>query len=156
MSFKFLDKAIEFAHEVHKNEKDKGGNPYILHPLAVSDMLEDPIDKAIAVLHDVVESDPTSMKKLEDMNAPVEVLDAIKLLTRNLEDSYMDYILKLAESRNIRAIRVKLADISHNTSEERMRNIVNVSLDKAKSLEKRYNKAKGVLEPLYIELISEE
>lgn len=148
----FLEKAIELAHEIHKHEIDKAGKPYMLHPLAVCNSLEDEIDKAIGVLHDTAESNSDAFKMLEDINAPEEVIEAVRLLTRDLNDTYKEYIIKLAESRNIRAIRVKLKDIEHNTSDERM---LHLPADKSKSLMKRYNAAKEILVPVYNELVAD-
>lgn len=101
----FLNKAILFAHEIHK---------------------------IIAVLHDTIETEQSALGTLIDM----------------------EYIQKIAESRNIRAIRVKLADLNHNSSEERMKNITDEA--KAKSLMKRYTKAKEILVPLYEEISKEK
>lgn len=148
----FLEKAIELAHYIHKDEVDKAGKPYILHPLAVSELLDDDIDKAIGVLHDTIESNPEALNMLKDINAPEEVIEALKLLTRDLNDTYKEYIFNLADSRNIRAIKVKLADISHNTSPERMDHLPEKT---SKSLKKRYSEAKAILEPVLDKLVSE-
>lgn len=143
----FLDIAIKIAHLVHSDEVDKGGNPYILHPVAVmeSSLLQTDEEKAVAVLHDVIESKPNSIKYLESTRMPTVVIDAVKLLTRDLNDTYQEYINKIASSGNIIAIKVKLADLYHNTSEER---VANLDPKKAEQLMKRYSRAKEILEPL--------
>lgn len=143
----FLDLAIKIAHLVHSDEVDKGGNPYILHPIAVmnSSLLQTDEEKAVAVLHDVVESSPNSIKYLESLRMPNVVIEAVILLTRDLNDTYQEYISKIASSGNIIAIKVKLADLYHNTSEER---VANLTPQKAEQLAKRYSKAKEILEPL--------
>lgn len=50
-----LERAIEIAVSVHKGVLDKGGNPYILHPLRVMMSLQTTDEKLVGVLHDVVE-----------------------------------------------------------------------------------------------------
>ncbi len=50
-----LQKAISIAVEAHKGQTDKGGSPYILHPLRVMMSLETEEEMIVGVLHDVVE-----------------------------------------------------------------------------------------------------
>jgi len=50
-----LEKAIKIAVEAHTGQVDKGGNPYILHPLRVMLSLETEEERIVGVLHDVVE-----------------------------------------------------------------------------------------------------
>ena len=50
-----LEKAIKIAVEAHTGQLDKGGNPYILHPLRVMLSLETEEERIVGVLHDVVE-----------------------------------------------------------------------------------------------------
>ena len=50
-----LEKAIKIAAEAHTGQVDKGGNPYILHPLRVMLSLNTEEERVVGVLHDVVE-----------------------------------------------------------------------------------------------------
>ena len=50
-----LEKAIKIAVEAHTGQVDKGGNPYILHPLRVMLSIETEEERIVGVLHDVVE-----------------------------------------------------------------------------------------------------
>ena len=50
-----LAKAIEIAASAHSTQKDKGGSPYILHPIRVMMSLNTEEEKIVGVLHDVVE-----------------------------------------------------------------------------------------------------
>jgi (p)ppGpp synthase/HD superfamily hydrolase len=53
-----LEHAIHIATEAHRDQLDKAGEPYILHPMRVmEDMISDD-EKIVAVLHDVVEKNP--------------------------------------------------------------------------------------------------
>ena len=147
----FLDNAIKIAHLIHKTETDKLGKPYILHPLQVmnSPLLKTDEEKAVGVLHDTVESNPNAIILLRVMRIPEVVIEAVQLLTRDLNDTYSEYINKIAASGNIIAIKVKLADLEHNTSEKRM---AALDLVKTNQLRKRYDKAKSVLKPLIKEI----
>lgn len=140
----YLDLAIKIAKEVHKHEVDKIGQPYILHPIFVmnSPTLKTDTEKSVAVLHDVLESDPSAELYLKSVRMPQEVMDALYLLTRDKKDTYGEYIEKIAKSKNLIAIKVKLADLEHNSSEDRMKNL---SKEKAASLLPRYKKATVVL-----------
>ncbi len=142
-----LDNAIKIATLVHEKEIDKAGKPYILHPLSVmkSPILETDKEKSVGVLHDVLESEPTSIRLLLSMRMPEDVIEAVKILTRDSSDTYAEYINKIANSGNLTAIKVKLADLNHNSSEERM---IVLKPEKASQLNKRYSKAKSILEPL--------
>lgn len=50
-----LEKALEIALKAHRGQVDKGGKPYILHPLAVMMRMETEEEQIVALLHDVVE-----------------------------------------------------------------------------------------------------
>ena len=50
-----LEKAIKIAVTAHFGAKDRGGKPYILHPLNVMMRVEKEDEKIVAILHDVVE-----------------------------------------------------------------------------------------------------
>ncbi len=50
-----IEKALQIAAQAHEGQKDKDGQPYILHPLRVMNAVEDKTAKIVAVLHDVIE-----------------------------------------------------------------------------------------------------
>ena len=50
-----IEKALQIAARAHEGQKDKDGQPYILHPLRVMNAVEDEPVKVVAVLHDVIE-----------------------------------------------------------------------------------------------------
>ncbi len=57
--------AIEIAVRAHGGQVDKGGQPYILHPLRLMFAVDGPIAQQAAVLHDVVEDTPTTFEDIE-------------------------------------------------------------------------------------------
>lgn len=99
-----LAKAIQIASEAHLNQIDKGGKPYILHPLWVMDKVrhlgEDYM--VVAVLHDVIEDTNWTLDNLRIVlsacdNYTDNIITALSLLTKVLEDQdYMNYIRNIS------------------------------------------------------------
>ena len=79
-----LERAIEIAARAHAGAVDKGGAPYILHPLRV--MLAQASDEAriVAVLHDVVEDCDVTIDDLRVEGFTQTVLDGILSVTKRL------------------------------------------------------------------------
>lgn len=137
-----LDHAIWLATEIHYGQYDKGGNPYILHPLHLMNQLLFDIELAIiAVLHDVIEDSNgrITLEMLRDYGYSERVLIALDLLTHNPEDDYLTvYIVAIAG--NYDTIRVKRKDLEHNSDITRMKNKDELSYKDIERLVK-YHKA---------------
>src|SRR5438132_11595481 len=95
-----LEDAIALAVKTHRGQKDKTGEPYILHPLRV--MFRLPWDapdaaKIAAILHDVVEDSDgnVTLAHLRELGYPEEVIDAVRLLSRRPSDTYEQFIERL-------------------------------------------------------------
>ena len=104
-----LEKAIATAVEAHMGQGDKGGSPYILHPLRLLAKFRDPTLQLIAILHDVVEDSPVTLQNLLDEGFSQTVVDAVDALTRRPEEPYEHLIARAAE--NDLAKQIKLADL---------------------------------------------
>ncbi len=116
-----LEDAIELAVEAHRGQKDKYGEPYILHPLRVMFRLGWDAREAAriaAVLHDVVEDTHVKLPELRRRGYSAEVLAAVELLTRRPEDSYEQFIERVLP--NPLARRVKRADLEDNMELRRL------------------------------------
>lgn len=115
--------AIKIAAEGHLNQKDKGGNPYILHPLKVMHYLksDDFQLMAIAALHDVVEDTDVTAADLVMMGFSNRVVCAVVLLTKTPNQTPEEYFNGIAS--NYDAIRVKLADLRHNSDVRRLKGL---------------------------------
>ena len=126
---KIIDRAFSLANECHGDQKRKSGEPYIIHPIAVCDILVDlGMDYqslVAALLHDVVEDTSYTIEQLtDDFGEEVALLvDGVTKLGRvqlnsseNKEEQQAENIRKmlLAMSKDIRVIIVKLADRVHN------------------------------------------
>jgi (p)ppGpp synthase/HD superfamily hydrolase len=121
-----LGEAIKLASRHHEGQLDKGGQPYILHPLAVMfKLIEAGITNEtylkVAVLHDVAE-DTTMIEQIDKWHKwhtlTAEEKEALDLLNHkadpmvgDLED-YQNYINAI--SNNEIATKVKIADLRHN------------------------------------------
>ncbi len=113
-----LEKAISIALAAHKGQVDKGGCPYILHPLRVMLSVETLNAKIVAVLHDVVEDSDITIDELRLAGFNEAILDAVQLLTRENEVSYEDYIKNMKS--NSLAVSVKKADLNDNMNVARL------------------------------------
>ncbi len=141
---KQLALAIKIASEVHVNQFDKGGKPYILHPLYVmQQVLFDTELAAIAVLHDVIEDGQgeATLEKLRSMGFSERVLVALDLLTHKEGQDYLESYIPLI-CTNYDAIRVKRKDLEHNSNITRLKGVREKDF---KRLEK-YHKAFSMLE----------
>ncbi len=108
-----LNKAIKIAIDAHEGQFDKGGKPYILHPLKIMAEFKDEELMIIGVLHDVVEDSDWTIAKLKVEGFSYRVLDAVDLLTKKPGDDYFkDYLYKVC--LNSDALKVKIADMEHN------------------------------------------
>lgn len=106
-----FDTALQIATNAHVRQLDKGGLPYILHPLHVASFFEDEL-KIIAILHDVVEDSDVTMADLEGYGFSDRVLRGVYCLTKRHGEGYEEYINRVA--KNPDAISVKLRDLEHN------------------------------------------
>lgn len=114
----YIGKALQIAWEAHFGQKDKGGRPYIRHPLSVAGRMDTEYEIITALLHDVAEDTEVSLEDLRNMGFPEEILKALSLLTHDPEEDYMDYIRRIRSNELAR--RVKLADLWHNSQAERL------------------------------------
>ena len=123
---KALSKAYDFALKAHKNQKRDSGDPYLIHPVAVADILSDlKLDSATiatGLLHDTIEDTKTTYGTVEKEFGK-EVADLVEGVTKisrlegkAIENSKAENFRKLilATSKDIRVLLVKIADRLHN------------------------------------------
>ncbi|MCL2178491.1 MAG: HD domain-containing protein [Proteobacteria bacterium] len=104
--------AREIATKAHEGQLDKGGNPYIEHPIAVADSLERIEHKIIALLHDVLEDTALTKDDLKNDGFPDNIIESICVLTKKDSVSYEKYLFHIKSDPD--ACHVKIADIKHN------------------------------------------
>lgn len=134
-------KAIQICFEIHKDQKDKGGLPYVLHPFHLAEQMDDEYSTCVALLHDTVEDsdDPTKTFEFIANEFPLDVIATISLLTHKKGVPYMEYIEKIKSDPL--ATKVKLADLKHNSDLSRL----NVVTEKDEKRAEKYKKAITVL-----------
>ena len=121
-----IDQAVSYANEKHKVQKRKDGSPYIIHPLAVAQIVaEMGLDQDAvlgALLHDCIEDTDASHEDIEKLfGATVaELVEGVTKLTRanfsTSEQEQMENLRKMfmAMSKDIRVVLIKIADRLHN------------------------------------------
>ena len=109
--------ALRFAEDAHEGQLDEDGLPVICHPIEVASMLDDPFEKALAYLHDVVEDTKFTVEDIRNAFGN-EVADRIRLLTHYEGDDYVDDYLWCIADDPI-ATKVKIADLTHNLERDR-------------------------------------
>ena len=131
-------KAMNLAYHAHHGQFDKGGVPYIFHPIHLAEEMDDEISTCVALLHDTVEDTAVT---LEDLAAqfPAEVVNAVRLLTHGEDVDYFDYVRAIRQ--NPIAVKVKLADLRHNGDPKRICNQGNQERRREK-----YAAARAILE----------
>ena len=113
-----LQRALEIAVESHKNQKQKDGTPYALHPIRLSMSLHTEEEKIVAMLHDVVEDTDWTFEDLERQGFSENVMVALRLLTHADGSPYEEYVERLAS--NPLAKSVKIADLTDNMDFKRI------------------------------------
>ncbi len=115
----FLEKAIEIAVDGHKGQKDKFGNPYILHPLRVMFALRRNEEKIVGVLHDVVEDTKYTIEDLRKTGFSDDILAALDCVTNRKSENYDEFIKRVMTNKI--AIKVKIADLEDNMDVKRIK-----------------------------------
>lgn len=122
--------AKSIATDAHAGQFDKVGEPYITHPIAVSELLESvptflactgkqrDILRQAALLHDVIEDTSVTAKDLLDGGMDEDVVAIVLTLTHTHSETRETYIERVSQHPLARI--VKIADIAHNTSPERL------------------------------------
>lgn len=136
------EKAFELVEKLFEKKLDKGGSPYINHLIKVASKVKCEKEKTIALLHDVIEDTDVSAEDLINLGFPKDIVDSVVIVTRKDDETYSDFIERIANSNDLSAIRVKVADLEDNMDLSR---IANHSEDDIKRVEKRYKPAYALL-----------
>ncbi len=107
-----FDHAIKIAVNAHQNQRDRYGQPYILHPIRLMQKVSSLPEKICAILHDVVEDSDWTLKNLKEEGFPPQIIRALDCLSKREGEAYQDYVRRAAQ--NPIARQVKLADLEDN------------------------------------------
>ena len=125
-NYELIDRAYQFANQMHGDQRRASGIPYILHPTTVACILcelgMDSESIAAALLHDVVEDTPVTLEEVtKKFGSEIAILiDGVTKLGKipysSREEQQAENIRKMliAMSNDIRVIIIKLADRLHN------------------------------------------
>lgn len=109
--------ASKIAYKAHEGQVDKAGVPYIFHPIHIAEQMDTEESCIVALLHDVVEDSDITIDYLSKYFSE-EVMAALKILTKNENDDYVEYIKRV--KTNKLATKVKLKDLKHNSDLTRL------------------------------------
>ena len=121
-----INKAVDYASTKHQAQKRKDGSPYIIHPLAVAQIVAEmglDCDAVLgALLHDCIEDTDASHEDIERIfgSTVAELVEGVTKLTRanfsSSEQAQMENLRKMfmAMSKDIRVVLIKIADRLHN------------------------------------------
>ena len=172
-----LSKAYNFAIEAHKNQKRVSGSPYVVHPIAVADILAElKLDSATIItglLHDTIEDTKTTYnvvlkefgKEVADLVDGVTKISALEEKAADNSQAENFRKLILATSKDIRVLLVKLADRLHNmrtidafTSEDKKKRIAKETMEIYAPLAERMgmNLIRDELEDLSFSVLNKE
>ena len=112
------NKALKLMCEKHRNQRDRSGLPYILHPFHVAEQMDDEESTVVALLHDIVEDTNTTFEDLKETGFSERVISALRLMTREEGVDYYDYVKEIGKDPLAR--KVKIADLEHNMQLERL------------------------------------
>ncbi len=172
-----LSKAYNFAVKVHKDQKRQSGDPYVIHPVAVANILTelklDSATIATGLLHDTIEDTYATYKTIEEQFGK-EVADLVDGVTKisvfenqAISNSKAENFRKLilATSKDIRVLLVKLADRLHNMrtlkaidKEEKRKRIAKETMEIYAPLADRMgmNRIRDELEDLSFDILNPE
>lgn len=129
-------KAMLFAYRVHEGQLDKGGLPYIFHPLAVAEMMgDDEVAVVVALLHDVIEDTSTTPHDLLSAGFSEDIVSSIVAISREPGEQYKTYLERVKKDDVAR--KVKLGDLKHNSDFGRLHEVDKEAI----SLHSRYQKS---------------
>lgn len=107
---------------MHDGQYDKGGEPYILHPLRIMLKCKTEDERVVAVLHDVVEDTEVSLDSLRKCKFFSDsIIEAIDCLTRRKNEAYDDFIDRV--KTNQLATKIKILDLQDNMDVSRLKEV---------------------------------
>lgn len=141
-----LGKMLVLATTAHAGQFDKAGKPYILHPLAVMNILnsDDEELQCIALGHDIIEDTKTTYQDLRDAGMTERVIDGIRILTKHPGQTLDEYKELVFASQD--AMLVKKADLTHNSDIRRLKGVTEKDIQRMAKYHRFYIELSARLE----------
>jgi len=134
-----LAKAIMLAAKYHEGQEDKGGNPYVFHPIRLMLKAVTEEEQIVAVLHDTIEDTDLTLDDLRNEGFSERIVEAVDTLSKRKKEPYEDFIVRIKQ--NPLARRVKVYDLQDNMNLSRIKK----PSEKDKKRLEKYSKALDVL-----------
>ena len=129
-----VDLALSIARKAHEGQLDKAGVDYIEHPIYVASQVDTEEEKAVALLHDVIEDSLVSAEELLQAGLPETVVTAVQILSKKKGQDYQTY-LENVKSNPLASV-VKLADLKHNSDLSRLSSVTDKDLERFEKYKK--------------------
>ena len=141
-----LAKMLVIATNAHAGQFDRGGMPYILHPLKVMHYLKTDDEElmCIALGHDVIEDTPTTYSELLKEGFTVRIIEGIRALTKVLGETLDEYKEKVFANKD--SMRVKMSDLRHNTDIRRLKGVTEKDISRMAKYHLFYMELKAKIE----------
>ena len=139
-----VKRAILLASDAHRGQYDKGGLPYITHPLHVADQMKTEDECVVALLHDVMEDTGLTEFNLKEWGISDRQIAALKLLCHDESVPYLEYIQRIRIDPI--ATAVKIEDLKHNSDLTRLNSVTQEDLERVE----KYKKALRILQAIDI------
>lgn len=141
-----LDRAVRIAVKAHKQQTDRNGAAYILHPLRVMAMGRTDEERITGILHDVVEDTAWTFDDLRKEGFSEAIVAALDCVTKRDGEDYDAFVGRTRT--NPLAIRVKLNDLTDNMDIRRMEIVQEKDVKRLNKYLKAYKLLTGDLENL--------
>ena len=129
-----VDLALSIARKAHEGQLDKAGVDYIEHPIYVASRVDTEEEKAVALLHDVIEDSSVTAEELLNAGLPETVVTAIQILSKKKGQDYQTYLENVKSNPLARVI--KLADLKHNSDLSRLSSVTDKDLERLEKYKK--------------------
>lgn len=141
-----LSRMLKLVTERHDGQFDKGGMPYVLHVLKVMHYLksDDEELQCIALGHDVIEDTNTTYAELRELDMTDRIIQGIDKLTKRPGETLDEYKVRVKSSPD--SIRVKMADLRHNSDIRRLKGVTNNDIRRMVKYHEFYLELKSILD----------
>ncbi len=140
-----LSQMLSLATTAHAGQFDKGGKPYILHPLKVMHYLQSDDEElqCIALGHDLIEDTWVTEQMLYANGMSTRVVEGIVALTKVEGQSFAEYKDKVKSNPD--AVRVKMCDLRHNTDVRRLKGLTEKDFERMQRYSVFYSELKAIV-----------
>ncbi len=123
-------RAMALCYKIHQHQQDEYGMPFVMHPLAVAEQMQDETSTCVALLHDSISKGGLSSEDLLDEGFPKDIVVAVEALSQAQGEDDEDYLYRVKQNHVARA--VKVAELIHETDMGRLNEVTQKDIDRIK------------------------